>query len=551
MDITDNKMIHNSRVMPILILLGLLTYSQLACSQTPDYIDGKVLNSLTREPVSFATVRLKSNQLGIYANANGDFKISNNPEFQNDSVIISCIGFKQYSVAFKELKTNLVNKIILKPLVYGLGEVKVKGSRKNLSSSTIISRAILNIKKNYPQNAFSYIAYYRDYQKKEENYINLNEAIIQTLDKGFPSQSISNRYRLLDFRKNMEFPRMNISPYYDPSDISYENSLNKNIPEADLGDQNGNELFVLMVHDALRNFDARSFSYIETFSKDFLYYHDFSEPSKVLNDNLELYKITFSGKARMTGNQYLISGAIYIQPKDYSIHKIAYTCSYQQNGKETKRMFNVEIEYGYEKYIGSPMHLKYVSFNNIFNVIDTTDKSYFRIGKIDWGQGSLNVLNPKGPNVLLPSIFIWFNHNVDPVSAARKENYTVLLKSHGKDISAKIDEIKVVSDAIIQIKLKEPKNIWNMRDSCTVNIKNVKDIHGNILNKRKTIELYQYRELFVQEYNKTLPFTDSCYMQYLPLEQNCVSKYSGNPVYWMNTPENIKNEIPTHQIPVP
>jgi hypothetical protein len=507
-------------------------------SQSFSFIDGKVLNSVTKEPVSFATIKLKNSQLGIYANANGDFKISNNPEFQNDSIKISCIGFKQCSVAIKDLKLNLVNKILLNPLVYGLGEVKVKGSRKKLSSSTIISRAILNIKKNYPQNAFSYIAYYRDYQKKAENYINLNEAIIQTLDKGFASKSLSNRYRLLDFRKNMEFPRMNISPYYDPSDASYANSLNKNIPEADLGDQNGNELFVLMVHDALRNFDTRSFSFIETFSKDFLYYHDFSEPSKVLNDNLELYKITFRGKPRMTVYQQIISGAIYIQPKDYSIHKIEYTCSYQQDGKETKRMFNVEIEYGYEKYIGSPMHLKYVSFNNIFNVVDTIDKSYFRIGNISWGPEALNVLNKVKPNIL-----IWFNHNVDTVSAARKENYMVLLKSHGKDIEAEIGEIKVVSDAIIQITLKEPKNIWNIRDSCMVNIKNLKDIHGNILNKRKTIELYQYRELFVQEYNKTLPFIDSCYMQYLPLEQNCISKFSGANNYWMNTPENIKINI--------
>jgi hypothetical protein len=512
-------------------------------SQSFGFIDGKILNSNTKEPVSFATVKLKSNQLGIYANSNGDFKISNNPEFQNDSVQISCIGFKQYSVAFKDLKTNSVNKILLNPLIYGLGEVEVKGSRKKLSSSTIISRAILNIKNNYPQNAFSYIAYYRDYQKKEENYINLNEAIIQTLDNGFPSQSISNRYRLLDFRKNMEFPRMNISPYYDPSDLSYENSLNKNIPAAYLGDQNGNELFVLMVHDALRNFDTRSFSFIETFSKDFLFNHDFSEPSKVLNDNLELYKITFSGKPRITGYKYLITGAIYIQPKDYSIHKIEYTCSYQQDGNASKRMFNVDIEYGYEKYIGSSLHLKYVSFNNIFNVVDTTDQSYLRIGKIIWGQGSLNVLSTRRPGAILPNIIIRFNHNVDPVSAARKENYTVLLKFHGKDIEAKIDEIKVVSDDVIKINLKEPKNIWDMRDSCTVNIKNLKDIHGNLLNKRKTIELYQYRELFVQEYNKTLPFIDSCYMQYLPLEQNCISKFSGVNNYWMNTPENIKVDI--------
>ena len=56
------------------------------------------------------------------------------------------------------------------------------------------------------------------------------------------------------------------------------------------------------------------------------------------------------------------------------------------------------------------------------------------------------------------------------------------------------------------------------------------------------MELYQYRELFVQDYNKSLPYQDSCFIQYLPLEQNCISKYSGNFNYWMNTPENIKNK---------
>jgi hypothetical protein len=51
--------------------------------------------------------------------------------------------------------------------------------------------------------------------------------------------------------------------------------------------------------------------------------------------------------------------------------------------------------------------------------------------------------------------------------------------------------------------------------------------------------MYQYRELFVQEYNKTVHYTDSCYMQYLPLNKNCISTVSGKDKYWMNTPENI------------
>jgi hypothetical protein len=84
------------------------------------------------------------------------------------------------------------------------------------------------------------------------------------------------------------------------------------------------------------------------------------------------------------------------------------------------------------------------------------------------------------------------------------------------------------------------EDIKNIKDTCQISIVNVKDINGDILDKRKTIDLYQYRELFVEEYNKSLPLKDSCYMQYLPLEENCRSTYSGNEKYWMNTPVNVK-----------
>lgn len=78
-----------------LIFIGLLfstNYPVIYCQQT-DYIRGKVIDSKTFGPVSFATVRLKNSQFGVISNAEGDFRILNNPAFQSDSLIVSCIGF--------------------------------------------------------------------------------------------------------------------------------------------------------------------------------------------------------------------------------------------------------------------------------------------------------------------------------------------------------------------------------------------------------------------------------------------------------------------------
>ncbi len=513
----------NYKLLLILICLLSPVRPVLLLSQPIDYIDGKILSSVNSEPVRFATVLLKENKLGVYANADGDFKIIRNPDFHNDSVIITCIGYKRHSVALKDLSDNKVNIISLSPAIYGLGEVKIIASKRKLSSITIINRAIKNIKNNYPEYPFSYISYYRDYQKKDGKYINLNEAIIHTVDKGFNNEEVSNKYRLLDFRKNMDFPRMGISPFYETTDLTSDNNTTKNIPEAKLGDQYGNELFILMVHDAVRNYNIRSFSFIETFSKNFIYNHSFSDPEAVYNNNLLLYKIRFIGNKRVVGDSLKVSGALYIQPKDYSIHKIEYSTFYLNKKMENKVMFNADIEYGYENSLNSMMSLKYISFNNIFNVEDTIDNTYFRLLDSYW--------NPS--NYSKNTIVLVFNNKVDPVSASRKHNYEIKV---GK-INAKVLSVQVAGKKLL-IKLKDDK-FDRIKHKCTVNIHDISDTDGNILNKRKSIELYQYRELFVQEYNKSVQFADSCFIGYNPLEENCISRSTGVYNYWMNTPENI------------
>lgn len=327
---------------------------------------------------------------------------------------------------------------------------------------------------------------------------------------------------MLDFRKNMDFPRMSISPYYDT--ISSRDNPNKIIPRAKIGDQNGNELFILMVHDPIRNYKTRSFSFIEIFSENFLFNHQFSNPIQVYDNNLLLYRIDFKGKTKLTGNSIRVSGSIFIQPKDYSIHKLQYSCFYLNAANEEKEMYNVDIEYGYENDVNSLMRLKYISFNNIFNILDTDDNDCFRILDTYWEPVDLSK----------STIVVEFNNKIDPESANKIENYEIKVK--GK--KAKINKL-IVKGNVLMIRLMD-ENIQGYKDSSLVSIKNLKDINGNILNKRKVIELKQYRELFVQEYNKSVQFDDSCYLQYLPLDQNCISKYPGKDKYWMNTPENIK-----------
>lgn len=508
-------------------------------SQQVEYVIGKVIDSKTYESVPYAAILLKNHQVGVFANAEGDFRIINNPEFQSDSLIITCIGFNRLSVAFKNLIAFKVNSILLIANIYGLGEVKVIAKRRKLSSENIISRAIRKIKNNYPKNPFNYVSYYRDYQKNGDNYLNLNEAIVQTLDNGFISKSESNRYRLLAFKKNMDFPRLNISPYYNDLESEYSGSSFKKIPNAKLGDQYGNELFILLVHDAIRNFNIRSFSFVDTLTQSFLTNHRFSDPVGVYNGNTLLYEINFTLKRQKTEDTLFVKGAIYIQTKDYSIHKLEYTCSILNSEKQKQEIYNVDIEYGHEPSLDSLMCLKYISFNNLFIVTDSTDNDFFKIVDSRWNSSS-----PYRENYFPDLTFVTtFNKKIDPSSANKKSNYAIKIGNR----NAKINKIKI-DGSKLYITLKDD-NFKGALDSCKIDIQNLKDTNGNLLNKRKSVELHQFRELFVQDYNKHVDIQDTCSLQYMPLEQNCISRSNSISRYWMNTPLKTKNEKPSPDNP--
>jgi hypothetical protein len=496
------------------------------CQQL-DYVRGKVIDSKTSKPVPYATVHLKNSQVGVISNAEGDFRILNNPGFQSDSLIVSCIGFHRLSLGFSVLKTSGMNNLKLVPIIYSLNEVRVTARKKRLSPEMIIARALRNIKKNNPDIPFSYVSYYRDYQKDSSNYLNLNEAIIQTLDKGFTYPSDSNRYRLLDFKKNMDFLRMNMTPYYELPETDHSDLSFKRIPHAKVGDQYGNELFILLVHDAIRNFDKRSFSFVDTLTQDFIRNHRFSTPFGIYDGSTLLYKIDFTAKRQITGDSIQMKGAIFIQPDDYSIHKLEYSASFSNSEKKSKEFFNIETEYGHEPAVNSRMCLKYISFNNTFTLPDASDRNFFKVVRSQWRQ----VGGPYAGRHPDMTILSFFNRKIDPVSGSRMENYKMTI---GKR-KAKITMVQVGGDTLY-ITVRDDKFKNKELGSCNLNYKNMKDIDGNILNKRRELEFRQFRELFVQEYNKPLAFQNNCFIQSVPLEQNCISISGNSGRFWMNTP---------------
>lgn len=477
------------------------------------YLTARLIDANTGKPVPFATIVLKNSELGVISNAEGNFRIKKSPNLLSDSLIVTCIGYDKKIMSVKKLKTDVETVIQLNPSNIFINEIQVKSKFKKIHSKDLVRRALKRINMNYPSKPFDYVAYYRDYQKRNNNYINLNEAIIYSEDNGFNTSYGLTNHRLLDYLENNTFNRINIPEYY--SDGISQNSGNKLIPGAFLPDHGGNELFILNAHDAIRRYNEFSFSFIETLAEDFIKKHNFKDIEVVYNNDLPLYSIDFESLRWKTPDTIFALGTIFLEPENLAIHRIDYSCFYIKDDGRTKPMFSVQLEYGHNPTVDSLMNLKYISFNNMFQVIDENDTTCFILEKQIFFD-------------LESKLVLKFNHEVDIKSALKKSNYDVVLGNK----KAKIKDINVENDQVIIFLKKSNSNL----NGANFSLRELKDINGRIVNEKREMEVFQYRELFVQEYNPKIKLEGDCYLQNLPLSKNCITKMSGEKKYWMNTP---------------
>jgi hypothetical protein len=297
------------------------------------------------------------------------------------------------------------------------------------------------------------------------------------------------------------------------------NIFDKLIPETDSNYEYG--LISLWAQDPVRNFNVRSFPFVEILSQNFIDNHNFSPASEAFSDNLRLFKITFNGKTAIIGDSLLVSGAIYVQPDNYSIYKLEYSCYNNAVGRRLKKLFSISLEYGIDPE-DSLMHLKYISMSRLYKVFDTEDKSYFRLRNSGWDI--LTNLNP--------TLTLSFNNKVDPVTASMKENFLIMIGER----EIQIKNIQVVGEKIyLRFKKEDVKAIT---DSIEVYVRVLKDQYGNILDKRIPIEVYQYRELFVQENMKSRSSPDDGIDKNSSPVRDTIPLKERKKKYWMNTPKS-------------
>ena len=162
-------------------------------AQDNSVITGKIINGEDKEPLPFASIRLKNHPIGTISNENGDFDFYVPKSKRTDTLSISFIGFNSYEVPLANIDREL--EIILSPSSNVLDEV-ILSEKDPLD---YIKKALERIPDNYPQNDYQSIAYYREKFIENGAVINKEEAVFKTY---YPEagDSTKNQHQLLLYK---------------------------------------------------------------------------------------------------------------------------------------------------------------------------------------------------------------------------------------------------------------------------------------------------------------------------------------------------------------
>ncbi len=158
-----------------LLLILVISIISVFYSYAQQYItiSGKITDSQTGKPVSFASIGLKSRSIGVISGNDGEFTFHIPIKAKNDSLIILMLGYEKYTESVAQIANKKEFK--LKPSTYTISEVQVK----ELTANYILKQAWKNIHKNYSDKPFMGKCDYQQYIEENDKFVRAYQAATQ------------------------------------------------------------------------------------------------------------------------------------------------------------------------------------------------------------------------------------------------------------------------------------------------------------------------------------------------------------------------------------
>jgi hypothetical protein len=247
------------------------------------YFKGTILDSKTKNELTFASITVSGSNISTISNSEGDFLIKIPIYRQDASLIISYLGYKDKVISIKDLKQEK-NLLYLEPINVQLKDVVVNG----IDANKLFSNVLNNRSKNYGDSAIQMIGFYREAIKKRRTYVSVLESIVDIEKMPF-SSGVQDQVNILKGRKNVDYTKL------DTINFKLEGGLYT-------------ALFIDLIKDPSNIFSENVFD---------LYNFRFEDITQI-NDKQVLI-ISFKQKSTLEDPDPLYSGKLFIDAKSLAI----------------------------------------------------------------------------------------------------------------------------------------------------------------------------------------------------------------------------------------
>jgi len=339
----------------ILPLIFLLISHYLFSQQV--FIKGTIADEESGQGVSFAHIGICGKSVGVVANENGDYEFRIPDGVLQDTLCATAIGYETFKILVNELAGVTAFNIQLKPKVSYLDNILIKDER--ITGRRVVRKAIDRIAKNYPKKPFILEGYYRDYIKKNNEYISFLEGVFTIDDKGFRQSTDRTKIKIDQLRYSRDYIR-----YFTEYVTEFEKDSTKLLMHGVSPAFKGNEFSNLYYHNPIRNHGV-SVPFIGIFDTFSERNYDFDIDYYTYIDDKEVYVINIAPSKKFKFTHVSIKGKLYIRTDNYAIVKFSYAY-FVTKRLETKKWFELNLEY---REFENKMYLKYYSFMNYFKLL--------------------------------------------------------------------------------------------------------------------------------------------------------------------------------------
>ncbi|WP_418511397.1 carboxypeptidase-like regulatory domain-containing protein [Corallibacter sp.] len=324
----------------LIIVFSLYSFSTMAQTE----LKNKIVDFASFLPIENASVYIQNTTIGTVSNSDGKFVLSVPQEYQNDTLVVSSIGYKSFKTPVKDFDNSL--EIILEEDVASLSEVLIVADNRPKTGNEIVLKAIEELPYNMPDSSYLQKGFLRHKERNKKEFKWLVESAITIYDSGFQSNSAKNlkvnvdqvrkSYDLRDvdslltytsYLKNTSKISMRLSSKNLKRDTIKTTSLVKAIKWNDTR-VNGLENLFKGKLNLLRNVQNTK----ALFGDDILERHQFKLDTVLIENDRKIYKIKIEeGKDFVNldtkgifNNGFKAEGWLYIYWDTFAVKKIEY-----------------------------------------------------------------------------------------------------------------------------------------------------------------------------------------------------------------------------------